>query len=712
MITLKSLQLRDFLSHKDTTLDFNQDENLLIDGDSGGGKSAVFEGIIWALYGQGRADNRSLIRRGCKRAEVTLVLYDDRDNLATTYAIKRNITQGGKQGLQILVNAGGKTPHAHELTGLRELQTWIETKFIGASYLLFVNSIAYLQGGAESFVAQNAARRKELLLEIVRAGDFEAFYEKTREVISSKEGQRTEAVAKSEAINRWLENAKTLVADKPRLTSLLERFKLDIVGFEEKKGEIMKKLADKKGAEDQYKLALQVGVLAQQGVDSAKKALDNCTQASTELETLVKLEPNLAEVKKEADALDVKISASETLVLTHAQRGEERSKLLQRKPIMVNPLGAAESARLQIERIHALAKCPSGEACPHQKHSYESIARYEKEIKDSEKKAEEDAVALLAWQKEYDALPAQEDLTAVVTTLNEMKGRRTILRTQQNEIEQKLSQRARLEKEVSNKPVYEKMYTDALVALGDSIRKAEDLAKSIDKEAIMSLETDLAMCESELKLSRNKEAEVNGELMATETFEKQMPQSQAEFDTLSKDILAKNEQVVKLQLLKDAFGSKGIRAIVIDYLLPNLEEKINWILSKMSDFRVHLDTQQEKADGEGNKEGLFITIINEMNEEMPFENYSGGEKLKIVVAISEALASLQNVGFRLFDEVFVGLDENSTESFALVMERLQEKFSQVLCISHLQQVKDMFDKRVIIVKNNGISTPLFDEHLK
>jgi DNA repair exonuclease SbcCD ATPase subunit len=135
-----------------------------------------------------------------------------------------------------------------------------------------------------------------------------------------------------------------------------------------------------------------------------------------------------------------------------------------------------------------------------------------------------------------------------------------------------------------------------------------------------------------------------------------------------------------------------------------LEDNVNKVLAKLSDFRVRFDTQHPSADGDGTIEGLFITIINEVGEELSFENYSGGEKLKITVAISEALASLQKVGFRIFDETFTGLDEVSTENFASILETMQSQFGQVLCISHLPVIKDMFDRVITIRKHDGVSS--------
>jgi len=55
------------------------------------------------------------------------------------------------------------------------------------------------------------------------------------------------------------------------------------------------------------------------------------------------------------------------------------------------------------------------------------------------------------------------------------------------------------------------------------------------------------------------------------------------------------------------------------------------------------------------------------------------------------------------DENIISLDKESTEGFVTVLAKLQEKFPQLLVISHLQEVKDMFEKQVMIIKVNGIS---------
>jgi len=183
------------------------------------------------------------------------------------------------------------------------------------------------------------------------------------------------------------------------------------------------------------------------------------------------------------------------------------------------------------------------------------------------------------------------------------------------------------------------------------------------------------------------------------TFDKNM----LRLKEIDKTVLAINDKIEKLKLVKEAFGQNGLRAIIIDYVIPKLEDRINNILSKLSDFRIRLETQRTSLTDDKKIEGLFINIFNERGEEFEFSSYSGGERLKIVVAISEALSEVQNINFRILDELFVGLDDESIEKFAEIMTTLQARLPQLICISHLKNIKDLFDEKVNVVKKNGTS---------
>ena len=64
MMIIEEVKLKNFLSHGDTTVSLQDGQKVLIDGASGAGKSSIVDALVWGLYGEGRSDNRSLIKKG------------------------------------------------------------------------------------------------------------------------------------------------------------------------------------------------------------------------------------------------------------------------------------------------------------------------------------------------------------------------------------------------------------------------------------------------------------------------------------------------------------------------------------------------------------------------------------------------------------------------------------------------------------------------
>ena len=202
----------------------------------------------------------------------------------------------------------------------------------------------------------------------------------------------------------------------------------------------------------------------------------------------------------------------------------------------------------------------------------------------------------------------------------------------------------------------------------------------------------------------NTTIDLSALLSMDKTNKKIVDKTKIELKLLQGKTKDSKKDIESLKILKEAFSNNGIKAIVIDYVIPRLEDKINTILSQLSDFRVRLDTQRKGVNDDRTKEGLFIDIINESGEILSFESYSGGEKMKINMAIFEALASLSHIDFRVFDETFLALDQESSESFLEVIKEIRKNVRQFVCISHMQNIKDFFQDKVNIVKINGDSS--------
>jgi DNA repair exonuclease SbcCD ATPase subunit len=225
----------------------------------------------------------------------------------------------------------------------------------------------------------------------------------------------------------------------------------------------------------------------------------------------------------------------------------------------------------------------------------------------------------------------------------------------------------------------------------------------LQENELVKIESELNKINSEITLLENDKLFLSEQNTRLDDANKRIELKTEEVNVLEKEIKELTNKVEGLKMLKDAFGSTGIQDILIEWSLPKLEDKINEALSKTSDFRITLSTQKDNITDGSAKDGLFITVINDVGEEMEYDNYSGGEKVKIKASISEGLASLSKFGFRLLDELFISLDDESSEKFIEVATNLKEEVSQLLVISHLPAVKDIFEDKIIIVKANGIS---------
>jgi len=700
MILLKSLQLHNFLSHENTEIVFEQNGKLLIDGSSGAGKSSIFDAILWCLYGQGRTENRSLVRKGTKKGFVCLKLQKDNEVVSIT----RTITESGKHTLEVNTCESDGKIKVHPLTGIRDLQNWINAELIGASYLLFVNSVAYVQDNANTFVGQPASKRKELLLEIVKAGDYDKYYEQARSTLSA------------------------LSVDKNRLIGALTE-------LEERRRQLESSLGDRasiKSRITEYEMNRDEASMKREALETQRAqnlALLNEIQRYDE--QIRKLKSNISELERDIfakgarinqkyenqviidsgretpallDAYKVTLQGQRDLFITYTDQDEIRQKMKDKKPSFEDLTQEIRSAAEQTEMFRKRPVCPSGDNCPYQKQVNSSIEYGEKRIVELSTRNSESAARLATWQKEFDALPAPGDKRALLKAMRENEDAINQLESKLRKIEmakQDTELIAAMEREL---PVVE----TKLAGLRKELEETLVTKASIEEKCTAEV---IEKWTAELTKYRGLEQEFTQKVSDALSTLKKLDQDLAEIESLKERVVdihenkltAVDSRIEKVAAVKEAFGSNGIKTMVIDYLLPKLEDRINEVLTKFSDFHIRLNTQKQTADGEGVVEGLFILTYNEFNEEMPFENLSGGEKTKVSVAISEALATLQKCSFRIFDEFVTALDSNSLEGFMSSIVHLQKQYPQMLMISHVQEIKDLFDNHIKIIKKNGTS---------
>lgn len=167
------------------------------------------------------------------------------------------------------------------------------------------------------------------------------------------------------------------------------------------------------------------------------------------------------------------------------------------------------------------------------------------------------------------------------------------------------------------------------------------------------------------------------------------------------------QQVARHKTLERAFGKDGVPALLIEQALPQIEQKANDLLDRLSDgqMSVRFVTQAEYKDKkrEDLKETLDIQISDPAGLRN-YEMYSGGEAFRVNFAIRLALSEIlsQRKGARLqtlvIDEGFGSQDALGRQRLIEAINIVRHDFAKILIITHLDELKDAFPNRIEVMK--------------
>jgi len=158
-----------------------------------------------------------------------------------------------------------------------------------------------------------------------------------------------------------------------------------------------------------------------------------------------------------------------------------------------------------------------------------------------------------------------------------------------------------------------------------------------------------------------------------------------------------------------AFGKGGIQAMIIESVIPELQDEANHLLSRMTDGRMHLqfETQRQAKTSDNIIETLDIRITDESGAARKYELFSGGEAFRINFAVRIALSKLlaRRAGAQLqtlvIDEGFGTQDGQGRERLIAAIRSIQEDFACILVITHIQELKDEFPTRIEVARTGA-----------
>lgn len=168
------------------------------------------------------------------------------------------------------------------------------------------------------------------------------------------------------------------------------------------------------------------------------------------------------------------------------------------------------------------------------------------------------------------------------------------------------------------------------------------------------------------------------------------------------------EQKAELQNMREEYNaydlflksmhSNGIVYDIIKRRLPIINQHMAEILSNIVNFEVFFEDDGKKLD---------IYIKHPKYDARPLELGSGAEKSIASIAIRLALIKTSNLptgDIFILDEPATALDEENMEGFTRILDMVKNQFKTVIIISHLEALKDIVDKQIVIEKADGFAS--------
>ncbi len=749
---IRQVKLVNFLSHKNSELEFTEGVNALV-GPNGAGKSSIIEGLFVTLFPTPKHNIRegkkeSILHRGDKRGSATVVFEVG----GRRFKVVREVLLEGSDSVRLYeLKEGGEV-----------------LKAVGFDSV--IKEVSNLLG----------ISRHELVVDLVR-NTILSLQDELTKIIDLKPSERREKILSLfglENLINALEVVKTALNSKEKVLTAEEsekRIRLSKLQEEEKriKEEVMKLEEEyKKLTEELKKIEQTLDKTESENseLDKAVKTLDLLEQALmirrfkelelryNELKALSTWNPEnlirtrksindiIARINKLRSELNTLISkASETFgkQITNQQDLESlKDELNLKSKTLSNDIARTEALidlySLYVNRVSESSKCP---ICG-------SLIKDPTSIRQHLIKESEDLrVRLVSLKKEMDALTktvkqveiVSEELRKLLTTeemLNEE------LRRAREEEGVFISEAMKLCSELGLSNVFEEC-VDQLTKLKDELNRVsielENLKKdlgnvvesSYDVESLLKefnsyasltgVTLNLNASRSEiLKVRsvinnilnkvvnqanelRKKLSELNrrvglvkGRLEELRDREAKTSEEIKELKKALEDIELKKKVVKTLMEFSKAYLGKD--GLIAKRLTAKAREELERRASEiLKGFKLGID--RLKIDDEYN----ISYFVN--GEELNVKNASGGEKVSISIALRLALAEMLmgKVSTIILDEPTVYLDEENREKLFEILKQVANNLKQIIIVTHEEKVKNIADK-IYKVENKGLQS--------
>lgn len=647
---------------KDNFINFDNLEGVVgLFGNNRAGKSSIPGSLMYCLFNssdRGSIKNQNIVntRKGHCLAAATITSGQDK------YTVERKTTKKSNKSGKVSATTSltlkklSSDSLQNETEEQRRETEKILREIIGSAEDFLYTSFAS-QGEMNTFIKEKSSARKSVLSKFLRLDLYEELYKKSREeyiVLKNKqknieEKNWKELISKnSNEINDLGKKCKSVKSTLSLLREEEVNIKVEINNIEKNNkqhpsGYTLEKVSSEVDyLKNQIEINKSKKINTEEKIDSDLKAIEKIN--------LFKESYSLQSLERDKDTLDV--------LKTKIQNAK-------RNKIFLN-----EDLKRNKNSLKILEEVPCDEkysSCKFIKDAYsskDSIRKVSIEIKDIEAEVLEISSAISKIEKNN----IEEKIKKYNEVLN--KEYRAKLSIESNKeklesIEEKLS-----------------LANEKLANLEIVRSEIKNLTDDSLNEKLKDFNLRLKQISSEVYDNDNLIVRCNKDKFYLEEEIKNLDLEKANYYKLI-------DEWKTFDLFSHAVSKKGIPTMLISNSLPLINNEINKILSDVVGFNINLED-----------DGTNLNVyIDYGDSKRVIECASGMEKMITSIAIRVALiniSALPKSNVLIIDEGFGALDDSNIEACSRLLKSLKKYFKTILIISHVDSIKDIVDKNLLI----------------
>ena len=788
-----------------TVIDFSQlgEQGLyLITGDTGAGKTVIFDAVSYALYGQtsGGVRDANMLRSQYADADTPTFVELEFSFRGKCYRVKRNpeYRRPAKRGSGMTKEKAGAELYYPDdrvpVTRMSEVDKSI-VELLGLNHKQFTQITMIAQGQFRKFLDTNTDERSKIFRDLFHTYFFQQLQDKLKQDAAAKRNEFLEQQRRSEqALNgiccaypAYTEHLQSLalrhyegcvdevLALVDTLIALDEKEQQQVAAAETDAAKEVSALQESLGALAKKQQLLQAIQNAETRIARMQQQIEQEAVASVQRqEALQKLEAEVGEAQKgevelaqlqaarqqlaarqrellQLQDMQQRYQSQEVALLQKRQEykraSEEYEHLNKLSDVCFDRFLGAQAGLLAHDKLKPGKPCPVCGSCEHpQPVQLAQDAPTENDVEQARAKAE-------TAQKVRDGLVGEgkalkehleldkglligkgmellgcDDLKLIAekvqAELKDVNNKITDLRLKMGFLQEKVEQYHKLAKTLEQQKTADKQAEAAAQSMRQQLAGAEGQLQELKKQLAQQQELLVDVNEQELQqehaklLAQLRELDLQGKrLYSAIEKNRQIKQEVSGYEARRAACEAEYSLINSLSATLNGTLTGKKRVNLETYVQMHYFDKIlqraNIRLLRMSRGQYELcrDKMQDEDSKTGNsKTGLDLEVKDYYSGNLrSVKTLSGGESFMASLALALGLADeVQSCagGIQLdtmfVDEGFGSLDDSSLQQAIATLQGLSEGHRLVGIISHVHDLQEMIDKKILVRKKRGL----------